>query len=748
MRRKKSKQQSPGPFESLYAKGSSSRRKKSGCFRVVFKLLLIATVLGAVAFFAGAFYFNAISLRFDMDALKEVPQRTLVYDRKGKVLGHLSGHGENRLVVPASEVSEHFINALLAREDSRFYQHHGVDYQGVLRAVVGNLKAGGMEQGASTLTMQLARNTFGNREKTLHRKFLEVAIAKRIERKFSKEEILGFYMSRIYFGAGLYGIERASQGFFMKPAAELSPGEGAILAGIIRGPSLLNPFRSIKAAKGTRDEVLARMVAEGTITQQESTAAQNEKITLRPPDQRLATGSYTLQTVFDLLSDFLDPEDIEIGGLKIQTTLDSALQTAAEKALDSHLSSIESRSGFQHPPRSSHHKGQATRYLQGAVVSLDNSNGGILALVGGRSFGESSFNRAYQARRQAGSTFKPFVYATAFEQTDLLPGAYVSDDPIRMTHNGGPVWSPKNSDGTFIGLQPAAIGLIRSRNTMSIRVGQIGGLQEVRGLANTLKFGEIPDSPVVFLGAFETTPMTMTSAFSTFAAKGVNFAPFLIEKIENTEGKLLYQNQIKGNRVLRESTAWLTSDILGKVMDEGTGTSARRDGYKAPAYGKTGTTNDYRDAWFVGFTDKITTGVWVGLDQPKTIMNKGYGSTLALPVWTKVMKEAETAGYPGALIPVPPGTENTVLCRECGKLGGNRTVYGYQMNLPADLRPRGTCRGHGFGLFSQNKNRTPKAFPLPGELRAEPVPQGGDPADNGIGGAIRNFGRLIFGGQK
>jgi penicillin-binding protein 1A len=368
-------------------------------------------------------------------------------------------------------------------------------------------------------------------------------------------------------------------------------------------------------------------------------------------------------------------------------------------------------------------------------------------MVGGRQFGDSTFNRAYRARRQVGSTFKPFVYANAFETTGLLPGAYVSDDPIRLRHNGGPVWTPQNSDGTFIGLQPSAIGLIRSRNTMSIRVGQIGGLDNVRGLANTLKFGTIPDSPVIYLGAFETTPMTMTSAMSIFPAKGVNYMPFLIERIENSEGELLYQNEVRSKPVIRESTAWMTSDILGEAMNNGTGVSARNAGYTAPAYGKTGTTNDYRDAWFVGFTDKVTTGVWVGLDQPKTIMHKGYGSTLALPVWTEVMKTAEDSGYAAETLALPPNTQNTVLCRECGQLSGNRTLYPYQMPLPADQRPGGICRGHSSGLFAR-KDRQPQAYPMPGGIVAQPVhsrerPQG----EGGFGSAIRNFGRFIFGGS-
>jgi len=359
------------PFRSLYSDDEvdpvtpddpASPRPKKGYFRIFSSLFIAVAILGILAACAAGIYYNVKAYTFDMDRLQEVPERTLVYDRKGELLGHLSGHGENRLRVDSSEVSENFINALLAREDSRFFSHKGVDYRGVGRAMIANLKSGGMDQGASTLTMQLARNAFEMREKSINRKLMEVALAQRIERNHEKSEILTFYMNRIYFGAGLYGIERASQGFFMKPASDLTLGEGAMLAGIIRGPSLLNPFRSLESAKDTRDEVLARMIAEGSITKAEAEAAKVESIALRPPDQRLATGSYILQTVFDLLETRLaDPEDIKLGGFRVYTTIDSDLQAAAEKALDGHLTRIESRSGFPHPKKSAHKIGQATR---------------------------------------------------------------------------------------------------------------------------------------------------------------------------------------------------------------------------------------------------------------------------------------------------------------------------------------------------------------------------------------------------
>jgi penicillin-binding protein 1A len=654
----------------------------------------LGLVLGILVAVIGVVYYGRRAWQFDLSLVKEVPERTLVYDRNGILMGHVAGHGENRVSVRASQVSVHFIKALLAREDNRFYDHHGVDPIGVMRALVTNVKSGGKAQGASTITMQLARNTYGMREMSLQRKIMEAALAIRLEREYSKEEILTYYMNRVYFGSGLYGIERAAQGYFMKSAAELTLAEGAMLAGVIRGPSLLNPFRSLENAKDIQAEVLDRLVASDLVSPTEADAAKGQPIALRPPAMRLATGSYPLQSVFDLLEDFLAPHLIENGGLRIYTTIDEQLQAVAQSELNQHLSEIEQRPGFPHSPRSSHQDGRATKYLQGSVVTLDNRTGGIVALVGGRDFSESPFNRAFEANRQVGSTFKPFVYAVAFEHGGLKPNSPISDDRIQIGN-----WSPQNSDGTYLGDQPASVGLIRSRNTMSVRVGQIAGIPYIRGLAHELKFGDIPRSPVISLGAFETTPVKLTSAYSTFATGGVNFEPFLISKITRADGAVLFEHATTGKSLFPAKVAWTVSDLLGDVLDKGTAAEARKLGYVAPAYGKTGTTNDYHDAWFVGYTDKLTTGVWVGLDQPKRIMDRGYGSTLALPVWTEVMKAAE----------------------------GHRDF--------AAVRLPGTSSGRSGGLLV--------ASPI--SETDDPVAQ---PRPGGIGQAFRGMGRFLFGESR
>ncbi len=690
--------------------------RRSPLFRGFLIFLLVMAGLSVAAGVGVYFYYVNRASQYDLSELKAMRERTEILDRDGNRLGSVWGHGENRQVIPLENVSPNFIHALLSREDSRFYDHQGVDPIAVIRAAVKNIRAGEIAEGASTLTMQLARNTFGMREQSFDRKLLEAFISARIEREFTKDEILESYVNRIYFGSGMYGIERASQGFFMKPASELTLSEAAMLAGIIRAPSRFSPFRDVEAAVGQRNDTLARMVHERYITKEEEAAAREEPLWLRPPDQRLAPADYALQSVHDELEVYLDQEWIDRGGLRVFTTLDSHLQKKATEALEAHLAEVESQPGFPHPKKGAdqvEERLQYTQYLQGAVVSIDNQTGGILAMVGGRDFGDSPYNRATQARRQVGSTFKPFVYAAAFAN-GLMPGTLVSDDPISMPGGDGKTWSPGNSDGKFLGLQPAGIGLVRSRNTMSIRVGMTAGVENVLAYARALNLGEnIPESPVSFIGAFETTPLTLTSAFTVFPNLGERKRPYLIDRIETAEGEVIYQSKVLSHRVFPPSVAWLTADVLGEVMNRGTGASARTLGMEGPIYGKTGTTDDYKDAWFVGFTDKITTGVWVGLDRPQTIMSRGYGSTLALPVWVDLM---QTAGaeerFQAQALQSPVELVNVSLCRECSLRASRYTRQAYAISLPQDLVPQGVCQGNHRDSFTQQEE--PKRRPAEG----------------------------------
>ncbi|MDD5348953.1 MAG: PBP1A family penicillin-binding protein [Chthoniobacteraceae bacterium] len=598
----------------------------------------------------------------DLGSLQVMPQRTAIYDCNGNAFSRRAG--EDRIVVPLSKVSPRFIDALLAREDTRFYRHCGIDAVGIARAVIRNAIHLRAREGASTLTQQLARNSFDLGGRNLHRKLLEAFVALRIERSFSKAQILECYVNRIYYGAGVFGVETASRTYFDKPSANLTLGEAAMLAGLIRSPSRFSPFHNPQGALRERDTVLDRMAAVGKITAAQAAQAKAQPVALSTARPPTAGDGYAMGLIEEALALNLDSDQLAAGGLRVYTTLDPALQKTAEAALDAELTKVEERPGYAHPKRADfggRTDGAAkTPYLQGALLMLDNATGGIRAIVGGRNYAESTYNRVY-ARRPVGSTFKPFVYAAAYASGRLTPTTPVSDDPIRRREiAGAPNWTPGNSDGTFRGLLPAEEGLVLSRNTMSARVGNLAGLDAVRGVANAAGLGPAPEFPSIYLGSFECSLRDLVSAYTLFPNGGVRRQPYLISRVEDARGKTIYQASAQETRALSPGVCWMVTAGLQKVMERGTGASAN---FRGTVAGKTGTTNDYKDAWFVGYTRTLTCGVWVGLDEPAPIAPHGYGAALALPVWCDVMNAASeryaSRGFaqPEAVVPevVRPG---------------------------------------------------------------------------------------------
>lgn len=591
---------------------------------------------------------------FDLEKVGQIPERSAVYDMDGNFYSRLAG--QNRVVVPLSRVSKHFTKALLAREDTRFYKHMGVDPIGILRAIVRNLTHLSIKEGASTLTQQLARNSFYLGE-GLHRKVLEAFLALRIEQNFTKDQILEAYVNRIYFGHDFWGVEMASQSYFGKPAGKLNLSESAMLVGLIRSPNRFSPINDFKKSLRERDSVLERMQKLGMLNQPEVDAAERTRIKVKDRTGPYPQQNFAMDTVVRDLEILLRDDTLEEGGLKIYTTIDPRLQKAAHNAVDNRLAEIEKRSGYSHSKKADFDPDAKKReerpdYLQGAAMVFDNRTGGIRAIVGGRDYSESKYNRALLAERQVGSTFKPFVYAAAFDR-GLSPGEPVDDGPIRRgelrTVSGN--WSPANSDGKFNGPMPAAEGLIRSRNTMTVRVGNKAGFNAVQDMARAVGLGDVPANPAVFLGAFESNLKDLTVAYSVFPNNGVRKQPYIIERIDDTLGNVLYRAAHVEARVMAPKTALLVSSVLQDVINRGTAASARRLGFRNSAGGKTGTTNDYRDAWFVGYTSSLTCGVWVGLDKPETIMSRGYGSTLALPIWVDILKSASSQRYPTNNLP-------------------------------------------------------------------------------------------------
>src|SRR5213593_4448435 len=701
-------------------------RKKGGSilFRYGWKITLLILLVGAG--FAIFLFYGTWAQTFDMKNVGEMPERNTVYDVDGKIYSRLAG--ANRLKVSLSEVSPFFINAVLAREDARFYEHRGVDWRGILRALVRDITSGSAKEGASSITQQLARNSLPLGGRTLSRKVLEAMVAFRIEHQFTKQQILELYVNRIYFGTGCYGVETASQLYFGKSASKLNLSEAALLAGLIRSPNRFSPLRNPEGAAMQRNAVLDRMVALKRISPAQAEEAKRTKIAAHPKRLPFIQENYAMDAVQRDLNQLLTQDQIDNGGLSIYTTLDPAVQNAAQQALETQLTKIEHQSNFHHPLKANYQPPEtgddsAMPYLQGAVVTIDNASGGIRALVGGRDYSQSKFNRALApTNRQIGSAFKPFVYTLAFSH-GLLPGAAISDGPIQPGEiEGAGNWSPGNSDGTYGGVLACSYGLIHSRNTMSVRVGQFAGLDSVQKVATTLGLAQnVARGPAIYIGSFETNLKDLTAAYSAFPNSGIRKQAYIIERIDNQQHHPIYRAAHISTPALDPSAAWMTSQLMEEVLTRGTAASARSLGFSLPAAGKTGTTNDYKDAWFLGYTSTLTCGVWVGFDQPTTIIPHGYGAALALPVWVQVMNKA-AQHYPA--VPLQPAMplQHTTACSISNQLattGCMAAGSAYDLDLPADKVPTAACQIHGGSQwpFAQQAPGTPqKDATLPGRF--------------------------------
>lgn len=639
-------------------------------------------------------------------------EATVVVDRRGGQLGHL--YRVNRVVVPLDSMPAYLPAAFIAVEDQRFMKHSGVDWYRVFGAAWTNLRSRRIEEGFSTITMQLARNVFPQRiplsERTLGRKLTEMRVAGEIERQFTKEQILELYLNQIYFGEGAWGVEAAAAEYFGKSASELTLGEAAILAGLIRAPQRLNPRRNPDGARGRRGVVLAKMVEQGLISPAEASAAATERIRVRRGEvQRDGRASYFLEEVRQEMEAELGSA-LYTGGYIIHTTLDPAAQAAAEEELEAQLVAVESgrHGAFRHPPRSAgggagepadSSGDEETRYLQGAVVVMDAATGDILALVGGRDFGDSKFDRAVQAWRQPGSAFKPFVYGAALA-AGLPPTQILSDEPLRRVLPDGTVWVPSNYEGSYRGDITMRDALAQSRNVATIRLAEEVGLDRVIDFARRLGLsGPIPQVPSIAIGAAEVTLLEMTAAYATLATLGRRPEPRLVTRVVDRRGRVVWERSPRVRRVLDPAIAFLLTDLMRGVVDRGTGTPVRSAGFRAPAAGKTGTTNGSTDVWFLGFTPELVAGVWIGFDRPQAIVHGATGGRLAAPVWGRIMSRIAPAGGTGWA--PPPGVEmhwvdaaGRVYRDGCPYFGELRSEYFLAGTTPPD-----GCAGFGIPLL-------------------------------------------------
>jgi penicillin-binding protein 1A len=623
------------PRKSRKGKPSSSRRG----LRALFYLLLVTT---AVAGSALLWIWPRCSGSAcpSVEALRDYapPQASRVLDRRGALVAHLAP--ERRILVPLRDVPPHVVGAFLAVEDRRFYRHRGVDYRRVAGALFRNARSLRYDEGFSTITMQLARNVFPEhlgRAKTLRRKLWEVVLARKIERAFSKDEILEMYLNQIYLGDGLHGIEAAARGYFGKPAARLHPSEAALLAALPKAPTAYNPRRNPVAAVRRRNLVLGLMAREGVIASSEVESERAAPLGLAPPAEARGKAPYFVAAVRRELRGLFGAE-ADRAGLRVHTTLDAGMQEAAQRELRAQLQAVEAGKfgRFRGPSCGKDAKG----CLQGLFVAMDARTGDVLALVGGRDYARSQFDRATQARRQAGSAFKPLVYASAIAQgipvsTPVVgpgagtPGAYETGG-YRPADAVADTLTLDMHDGLRLSSNRAAVAL-------GNRVGAPRVVQTARDLGLTTP---IPAYPSTFLGAADVLPIELVAAYTAFAQGGVRATPRLIRRVEDAGGRVVWEAPIRRTPALPPGVAYLTVSLMEEVVDRGTGSGVRRAlPYTVPAAGKTGTTNEAADVWFVGVTPEVAAGVWLGFDRPRRILQGASGGELAAPVWGRVMAD-------------------------------------------------------------------------------------------------------------
>jgi 1A family penicillin-binding protein len=655
--------------------------------RIVMHRRSIAASAGVVCLLFIALLWALTSGLPDRDELRglgEMPQATTLYDiHKQPVFTIFK---EYRIEVPLARISPHLRRAIIAFEDQRFADHSGMDVIRIVGAVWADIREGRKAQGGSTLTQQLARQSFLTREKKLWRKVREIALARRIERMYSKDEILELYLNKIYFGDGLYGAEAASRGYFGKPASDLDLGEAALLAGLVNAPSVNAPTVNMSRALARRALVLNAMREQGIITTDAFDRASKEKIKLVDTLRREEPlGQYFKEEVRQQLVKQFGWEKLSQGGLKVYTTIDPAMQRVAEAQVATALQQIEMR-------RAKRKIAPSGERLEAALVAMDPTTGEVRAMVGGRDFKISRFNRATQALRQPGSAFKPFVYAAALE-AGYSPSSVVTrlDQPIQ-TLQGAWIPEDEHSAGSAMTVRSA---LRTSSNRAAVRMLEEVGIAKTVAQARKMGMGNVPSVPSLALGSGEVTLMAMTSAYASFADQGLLRPATFIRRVEDAEGKVLFEAKPKAEQVISARTAFLMTSMLADVVNHGTAYKARQEGFTRPAAGKTGTTNDYVDAWFVGFTPHLVTGVWVGFDKPRTIISNGFAGELAVPMWARFMKQATAGDKPDAF-KAPEGLVAAAICRLSGRLPNGLcdrviTEYFARGSVPTQL-----CEEHTF----------------------------------------------------
>ena len=671
------------------------RRRRAWRWLLLLPLLLIllGAAVGAVVVLSARSEFLILAGQFDLSRLERMESASLIYDRKGDLMGKI--FIQNRDPVPYEKLSPWLVKAVVAAEDQRFWEHTGVDYWGIVRAAQANWTAGRIRQGASTVTQQLARNSFDLKERTYRRKLLEMALAVQIEKKFPKEKIMEMYLNRVYFGGGLYGAEAAARGYFGVSAAELTASQAATLAGLLKSPNSLSPWANPAGARENRDIVLRQMRDMGFLTGLEYQKAVADQLVIRERPSPVKE-SYALDHIRQQAIASLGFERAMNGGFRIYTTIDAEMQRVAERALQRRLAEVEKRPGYANetfedfrrrydarPPKPGASNTMPPTYLQGAVLVLDNLSGGIVVMVGGRDFRHSEYNRSVQGRRPLGTAFVPLLYAAAFEK-GVFPGAVVQDWALdnRLVGIGGSSgvlgeWGVERADNEYEGEVTVRDAFVRGKNAAVVRVGFKTGLDALGKLTKDAGIGS-PLRPFAnaYLGSSEFTLEESTLAYTMFPGGGSRPArTHIIDRIDDGEGDTIYRRTEERKEVVSAATAWQVHSLMTDALARGTASKAMTDyGLAvAGAAGKTGTSYGFTDLWFLGYDEKLTCGVWMGFDKPQQIFRGAFSRDLALPVWVDVMN-ASRGDFPSSPLKAPVTVEQVQVCRLSGDLATDKCI--------------------------------------------------------------------------
>ncbi|PIP70015.1 MAG: penicillin-binding protein [Nitrospirae bacterium CG_4_10_14_3_um_filter_44_29] len=712
----------------LYAGGIINLNMKA---RLAVFLVIISVITGISA---GGYFAFAKGIPSIAELKQYKPTSgARIYADDDTLIGELKV--EKGIFVPLNKMPKHLIDAVIAVEDSRFWNHKGIDYIAIGRAVLKDILHAGLKEGGSTITQQLAKVVFLTPEKTLKRKVREVALAIKLEKSLDKKEILELYLNRIYFGHGAYGIEMASRVYFGKSVGELTLPEAAMIAALIKAPSTYSPYNNLTKSKERQETVLLRMEEEGYIKRSEREKAAAQPLYLSTLRRGMEANNYFIEYVRKYLEEKYGEETVYKGGLKVYTTLDRAMQAAAQKALQKGLRELDKRRGWRGPVehkdidvkkemgskdvqntaigggyeitsglvlkvsaaeaviktrgiigklsiadaqwasvlldtktrKAAAIKGfNLTKILkpgdivkvrikgakgkeavlaleqepevEGAVAAIEQRTGFIRTIIGGYDYTKSGFNRAIHAKRQPGSAFKPIIYAAAMDN-GFTPASIINDEPV--TYKGGPKgdWTPENYDHKHYGPTRLREALTYSRNVITVKLVEAIGVDKVIGFARSIGFtGDMPYNLSIALGSISVTPLELASGYAVFANGGIKIRPAAVKYIADSKGKILESNEPEGTEVISRQTAFLITSMMQDVINHGTGWRIKALG--RPAAGKTGTTNDYRDAWFVGYTTGITTAVWVGFDDVRPLGSQETGARAASPIWLNFMKSA------------------------------------------------------------------------------------------------------------